>query len=103
MITKSEILEQTTRELQLSESEVKVEQSGQCYWVDFKINHRVFVLQISLGNDGVGASETTIDGNDFGGHDQVFINVIDALNYIKTLLLNPPLLRDKLGFILPRQ
>lgn len=61
---------------------VNVTPSGAAQWVDIvTASNRRFTMQVTP-NDGIGVSEISDDGLDFGGHDEVFQELNAALDHI---------------------
>jgi hypothetical protein len=67
-------------------SKITRTESGICTWIGIYIDNRSFSIQITP-NEGVGVSEidTSLDV-DFSGHDDVFRDLDEALEFLKTKL-----------------
>ncbi len=64
---------------------VNVSQSGLAQWIDIVTEtNRRFTIQVTP-SDGVGVSEIAGSGVDFGGHDEVFEKLTEAISHIELL------------------
>jgi len=64
---------------------VNVSQSGVSQWIDVVTEtNRRFTIQVTP-NDGVGVSEIVGSEIDFGGHDEVFEKLAEAISHVEVL------------------
>ena len=64
---------------------VNVSQSGSAQWIDIVTEaNRRFTIQVTP-SDGIGVSEIANSGVDFGGHDEVFDELSEAITHIDLL------------------
>lgn len=65
-----------------------INQYGTAFWVDILIpKNYSFTLQVTP-TEGIGVTNTSkrTDEIDFGGHDEVFADINQALNYIERII-----------------
>ena len=80
-------------ELQTFEKDIKLKhpswtmnqsRSGIATWIDILTANDVgFTIQITP-NDGIGVSRRSTDELDFGGHDEVFDDLVEVLRYLES-------------------
>jgi hypothetical protein len=62
-------------------------ESGACTWIRLLVNERAFAIQVTL-KEGIGVSEVDLSRDpDFFGHDAVFEDLGQALEFIKEKLI----------------